>query len=509
MMKVCIISSQENNYFAKSLMRWNDSVVLLTENMWGSNEKQKALHSIQTADVVIPIVDEKFSDDADLKKELAAAIEERKRNPNITMLPIVFKGAEGLQEIAGLTYVVYDPQDMDSLDHLKATLEAELDVAEKRKEGKRHKKDREPASPMILLAIVAGVLMVLMFAFLMKGLPQPMGQSHGKELLLALGIFVFICLAIGTFIAMYLSITKKRTEEVNHNIEEYSKRLQNAIAPASTHTTEPREAAIEPDEYEMEIEPQEMEPNEVKREPQEMEPHEVKRETRGMGLETRGMIRPQVMLSVDHEKLLEEIEKERSAEKPKGKSKKKPKGKPTENSAEKLMERLAENPEEAQEANVLGLMVMNLENIKEFYTWSQIQAKASFALAVVLCIVGFFLIIVAIILLIISKANLELSFISGISGIITNAIAATALIVYRHSLFQLNYYHKALHEDERFLSNVNLLNRFSTKEAHDEMLKEIIRSEIQMNLREEYENVDINTGIKTGTEAETRTKAKK
>ena len=57
------------------------------------------------------------------------------------------------------------------------------------------------------------------------------------------------------------------------------------------------------------------------------------------------------------------------------------------------------------------------------------------------------------------------------------------------SISQLNHYHKALHEDERFLSSVNLLGKFSTVEARDDMLREIIRSEIQMNLAVIHENV--------------------
>ena len=59
---------------------------------------------------------------------------------------------------------------------------------------------------------------------------------------------------------------------------------------------------------------------------------------------------------------------------------------------------------------------------------------------------------------------------------------------------QLNHYHKALHEDERFLSSVNLLGKFTIDEMRDNMLQEIIRSEIQMNLDElqGYENKETN-----------------
>ena len=143
--------------------------------------------------------------------------------------------------------------------------------------------------------------------------------------------------------------------------------------------------------------------------------------------------------------------------------------------------------EEKKEIDALGRMMINLEDIKEFYTWSQQQAKASFALAVAMCIFGFVLMIVAIILPVF-RLDFQLSILPAIGGVITELIAGTALVVYRNSLSQLNHYHKALHEDERFLSSVNLIGKFSTVDIQDDMLREIIRSEIQMNLSGSAEN---------------------
>ena len=96
--------------------------------------------------------------------------------------------------------------------------------------------------------------------------------------------------------------------------------------------------------------------------------------------------------------------------------------------------------------------------------------------------------IVAILIPIVFRLSFQMSIIPAIGGVITELIAGTALVVYRNSLSQLNHYHKALHEDERFLSSVNLLGKFSSVEAQDDMLREIIRSEIQMNLAELQEN---------------------
>ena len=142
-------------------------------------------------------------------------------------------------------------------------------------------------------------------------------------------------------------------------------------------------------------------------------------------------------------------------------------------------------PDEVQSAlqiDALGRMLINLEDIKEFYTWSQRQAKGSFKLAVSMCIAGFVMMAVAILLPIAFGLSVEMAIIPAIGGAIAEVVAGTALIVYKSSLAQLNHYHKALHEDERFLSSVNLISRFSTTEIQDEMLREIVRSEIQMNL---------------------------
>lgn len=138
--------------------------------------------------------------------------------------------------------------------------------------------------------------------------------------------------------------------------------------------------------------------------------------------------------------------------------------------------------ENKQNIDALGRMLINLEDIKEFYTWSQKQAKASFALAVVTCVLGFLLMCVAVVLPVAFKLQLQMAIIPAVGGGITELVAGTALIVYKNSLKQLNHYHKALHEDERFLSSVNLIGKFNNIEVQDEMLKEIIRSEIQMNL---------------------------
>ena len=58
-------------------------------------------------------------------------------------------------------------------------------------------------------------------------------------------------------------------------------------------------------------------------------------------------------------------------------------------------QRNSESEEKKEEIDALGRMMINLEDIKEFYTWSQKQEKASFVLAVSMCVLGFVLMIIA------------------------------------------------------------------------------------------------------------------
>ena len=141
--------------------------------------------------------------------------------------------------------------------------------------------------------------------------------------------------------------------------------------------------------------------------------------------------------------------------------------------------------------NVRKRMQLNLESMKEFYTWTQTQAIMAFVLAVLMCIAGIVLICVAVWL---SKSGSDLNIISIIGGVTTELIAGTALIVYRRSVLQLNHYHKALQQDQRILLGIEQLNNFDNSDKansdktsnilKDEMRKAIIQGLIDMNLAE-------------------------
>lgn len=397
-MKIYILSIFEKTSFAKKLLSNIKNAKVISNQIIDDKitELDVAIKkNIESADVILAIIDENFSENINMNLELRMAQTAVLENRNKLLIPVVLDNAPVPKSIEGMLYISCDSQSEEGVTKVQLMIEKLLIHRKYDVKKSNYKEIRSRTSSMIIITLAIELFAVLFVVLLMRYPSLDFGYfSDDGILTLSLGL-VTIVLSVTTLFTSYLSIMKRRWQEDNEDeLESYSRRLKSAIVP--------KETMIE-----------------------------------------------------DNEKSVVK--------------------------------------EEKKEIDALGRMMINLEDIKEFYTWSQKQAKASFVLAVSMCISGFALMIAAIILPIAFKLSFQMSIIPAVGGIITELIAGTALVVYRNSLSQLNHYHKALHEDERFLSSVNLLGRFSTVEAQDDMLREIIRSEIQMNLsgQDEKENVTI------------------
>lgn len=119
-----------------------------------------------------------------------------------------------------------------------------------------------------------------------------------------------------------------------------------------------------------------------------------------------------------------------------------------------------------------------MKEIKDYYVISKRQSNRSFTLAVSMCVVGLCFIATSIVLAFVADLSIGVTLIPAIGGSIAELIAGTALIVYRSSVVQLNNYYKALHNNERFLSLVNLVSKVSP-EKQDDVYINIINTELQ------------------------------
>ena len=130
---------------------------------------------------------------------------------------------------------------------------------------------------------------------------------------------------------------------------------------------------------------------------------------------------------------------------------------------------------------VFELIKINLNDMGEYYRWSASQAKSSFWLAAAMCASGFLLMALTFVLILAFGVQTGVAAIPAAGGALIEFIAGTALWVYYKSAAQLNHYHAALHEDQRFLSAVSLTDKFGSAEEKDKLLGEIIRAEIALN----------------------------
>lgn len=393
-MKFYILAAPDYIPFAENLVNNIKNAKIIANTSIGISSKENLMYKLDVADVILAIIDDKFSNSQYLNIELQLAKEIVEENKSKILLPIVLNKATVPSCIQNALYISCDINSQKDIANIKMTIEKILlswqhDIKQTEKNMNKTK------TTSIIILTLAIEMFAMFFVYLSK---YSSSSSIHIEKFTPLLLTVVISLSILTLTTSYLSIMRSRWKEDDEKeITSYSSRLKKAMVQ----------------EYISDIKQENIDIQENK-----------------------------------------------------------------------------------NEIDALGRIMINLEDIKEFYTWSQKQAKASFILAVVMCVLGFVLMIIAIVLPIIFRLNFQMSIIPAIGGIITDLIAGTALVVYRNSLSQLNHYHKALHEDERFLSSVNLLGKFSSLQLQDDMLQEIIKSEIQMNLNELKETEKQNQLVK-------------
>lgn len=130
----------------------------------------------------------------------------------------------------------------------------------------------------------------------------------------------------------------------------------------------------------------------------------------------------------------------------------------------------------------LGHLKFNWKQMKGYYDISKQQAKTSFLWAIIISFIGIVLIAFAIIsplIPVFQNQNILIPIIGSIGGAVVELFAGTILVVYIKSLSQMNLYHKALSEYQRYLSCVNLVSKISTVEKQDQLYEEIIHEEIK------------------------------
>lgn len=138
----------------------------------------------------------------------------------------------------------------------------------------------------------------------------------------------------------------------------------------------------------------------------------------------------------------------------------------------------------------LGHLKMNWKQMKGYYDISKKQATTSFRWAIFICFLGIAIITFAILSPLIpafSSHDSLIPVIGAIAGAVVELFAGTILVVYIKSLSQMNLYHRALSEYQKYLSCVNLVSLIKDNDAQNQLYKEIIMTEIKNTAREEID----------------------
>lgn len=138
-------------------------------------------------------------------------------------------------------------------------------------------------------------------------------------------------------------------------------------------------------------------------------------------------------------------------------------------------------------SDILAEMLKNHIEIKEYFRISKNQSKFSFYFSIISSVIGIIVVIIAASGIVVFK-NLGISVIAAVSGAITEIISGIVLWIHNKSALQLNYYYDSLHENEKFLSAVNIADKLS-EEKREDMYMEIIRKQIDIQPKDKMNNV--------------------
>ncbi len=146
--------------------------------------------------------------------------------------------------------------------------------------------------------------------------------------------------------------------------------------------------------------------------------------------------------------------------------------------------------EKSEKKDIIALMLKNNDETKEYFKISKNQAKSSFWFSIIACIVGIAMIGISL-YGVFKMKDTQFAIIGIVGGAITELIAGTVLVIHNKSALQLNYYYDALHENEKFLSAINLADKLDDDTKRD-MYIEIIMAQIQS--ANDYKKEERNSG---------------
>jgi len=138
--------------------------------------------------------------------------------------------------------------------------------------------------------------------------------------------------------------------------------------------------------------------------------------------------------------------------------------------------------EDDKELDILHTIQLSLNQLIEYYTINKGQARSSFKFSLFAIVIGLLTITVGIWFYYLGKTNIELTFITGISGMLLEFIGGAYFFMYKKSLEQVNLFFGQLIKTQDTMLAINLAKDITDNNKKMEMTDKIITSLLARNM---------------------------
>ncbi|SKB57850.1 hypothetical protein SAMN05660477_00005 [Soonwooa buanensis] len=139
--------------------------------------------------------------------------------------------------------------------------------------------------------------------------------------------------------------------------------------------------------------------------------------------------------------------------------------------------------EKDNDYDIFNTIQLSLNQLNEYYTINKNQAKSSFRISLISIIIGFVTIVTGIWFYYFEISSIELSFLTGISGLLLEFIGGAYFFVYKKSLEQVNFFFAQLIKVQDTMLAINLAENIEILDKKNEMTEKIVISLLERSLK--------------------------
>lgn len=139
--------------------------------------------------------------------------------------------------------------------------------------------------------------------------------------------------------------------------------------------------------------------------------------------------------------------------------------------------------ETEKELDIFHTIQLSLNQLNEYYTINKNHARSSFRFSIFSIVIGLITIISGVWLHYLEIANIEISYISVVSGLILEFIGGAYFFMYKKSLEQVNFFFGQLIKIQDTMLSINLADNINNETKRTDMHEKIIVSLLERSLK--------------------------